>query len=673
MTTRESFCLLLYLFKGLDVLGVHGVGSVHLSMESRYEFACVDHVETDQHSHCSTLTISCDEDEHIQINEDGISHGMINTTRPDGQCSNNITVCKTFIHGCCAADGYSSIEKPSRDDSQPVRDKCDQTRKCSVVPSELNFLTTKEFLMVEYNCVEDQMIDICGYKTGTLLTRQNRSRITYSHSDGMTEDSRKSCHCDVSSLPVVNMTVNLVDVKLGSKDKNCTPARLKISNSLDLASGQLSNLSLKTAEPFTVELDVYFDNPPSIWIEVEAPGGNVTVNCSSRTYALETNIGKANDTSGNLNTTEFQRREESCIPSFATTIAVPVAAVVFLIAVLIIVLAVRYRLRKTSTQEFKALDRASANTQRIPSYYTVEPHALEDGRTSSFNETNAGLNYPATAAALKQNLTPNDVTTGIELDRLTVPKVSYYERISMSDIQSDPNVKNKLTASGVAVHGEMENDRRNIQDVNMVKEREKKDGVSPAAYDKLTFTLPPACKLPHYQGLVLDDEAAEDMKKHTADPTSITDDGKSQNVNLATSIEASTHTTDQIGVVHEEKGNTAYLTVVNSGNSHTAFLSNELADGGNGCTVDDTLVATETKTNNADSTVANSAKNHMMDLTVAGAVQSYTTDPTADDDGTSHTVDSAGAGEVQSHIADPTVSNDRNSKNMGKALVANVL
>ena len=173
------------------------------------------------------------------------------------------------------------------------------------------------------------------------------------------------------------------------------------------------------------------------------------------------------------------------------------------------------RFRKNSTQEFMALDKASADTQRLPSYYTVEPHAIGDGRISSLSDTNNSLNNPAatgsTAAALKQNLNPNDVTTDIEMNRLNVPKISYYDRISMSDIQSDPNVGNKPTASGVAEQGKMENDRQSVQVVNMAKDRERKGGVSPAAYDKLTFTLPPACKLPHY---------------HTANPVLVPDDGK---------------------------------------------------------------------------------------------------------------------------------------------------
>ena len=173
------------------------------------------------------------------------------------------------------------------------------------------------------------------------------------------------------------------------------------------------------------------------------------------------------------------------------------------------------RFRKNSTQEFKALDKASPDTQRLPSYYTVESHAIGDGRISSLSDTNNSLNNTAatgsTAAALKQNLNPNDVITDIEMDRLNVPKISYYDRISMSDIQSDPNVGNKPTASGVAEQGKMENDRQSVQVVNMAKDRERKGGVSPAAYDKLTFTLPPACKLPHY---------------HTANPVRGPDDGK---------------------------------------------------------------------------------------------------------------------------------------------------
>lgn len=127
-------------------------------MESKQEYACVDHVENDKHNHCSTLTISCDEGEHIQINEDGISYAMMNISRLDGQCLSNISVCKTFIKGCCASDGYTKIEKPSRDDSQPVRDTCDRKRECSIVPSKLVFLRPKEVLMVEYICVKGKQI-----------------------------------------------------------------------------------------------------------------------------------------------------------------------------------------------------------------------------------------------------------------------------------------------------------------------------------------------------------------------------------------------------------------------------------------------------------------------------------------------------------------------------------
>ena len=139
--------------KNRTIYFVFHTGSV-LIMGSKYEFACVDHVENDLQRHCSTLMISCDEGEYIQINKGGIYHGMITTSRPDGQCSNNITVCKTFTQGCCASDGYSSIENPSRDDSQPVRDTCDRKRECLIVPSELNFLRPQEFLMVHYICVK---------------------------------------------------------------------------------------------------------------------------------------------------------------------------------------------------------------------------------------------------------------------------------------------------------------------------------------------------------------------------------------------------------------------------------------------------------------------------------------------------------------------------------------
>ena len=133
--------------KNRTIYFVFYTGSL-LIMGSKLEFACVDHVEKD----CSTLTISCDEGEHIQTGD--IYHGMINANRPDGQCSNNITVCKTFPQGCCTSDGYSSTENPSRDDSQPVRDTCDQKTECLIVPSKLHFLRPKEFLLVHYICVK---------------------------------------------------------------------------------------------------------------------------------------------------------------------------------------------------------------------------------------------------------------------------------------------------------------------------------------------------------------------------------------------------------------------------------------------------------------------------------------------------------------------------------------
>ena len=170
-------------------------------------------------------------------------------------------------------------------------------------------------------------------------------------------------------------------------------------------------------------------------------------------------------------------------------------------------------------------------------------------------------------------------------------------------------------------------------------------------------------------------EAAEDLKNHTADPISTADDEKSPDVNLATAEGVNTHTSNQTGIVHDDKSDTAYmyLNVSSNENSYTSYLKTELADGGHGSTVNDTLVAEETITNNANSKVADNTKNHMMNSTAAGVVQNYTTDPIAAGGGTSHTADSAGAGEMQSQTADPIVSDNRNSHTMGKALVTNVL
>ena len=122
--------------------------------KAEVEFACVDQGNEDGTSHCFTLAATCREDEKIQI--DHIHYGVKNS----GNCSTNITNCKTFLEGCCAYTSTDEIDHISPSEVWLIFDQCEGKRNCSFEPTEIGLkeLKSKDFLMFEYFCVNGKVL-----------------------------------------------------------------------------------------------------------------------------------------------------------------------------------------------------------------------------------------------------------------------------------------------------------------------------------------------------------------------------------------------------------------------------------------------------------------------------------------------------------------------------------
>ena len=137
-----------------------------------------------------------------------------------------------------------------------------------------------------------------------------------------------------------------------------------------------------------------------------------------------------------------------------------------------------------------------------PLYHVLEPHSLEDGacnsvQNASINTTQKDLTLAGgnSTSALEHTVTSNNIN-----DKTKNPRISHYDQISMDTMCTDSYVRytkyNVDNESEICVAGEQLDRQRNLADVTQVAK--KREDVTPSAYDTLTFSKAPVCKLATY-------------------------------------------------------------------------------------------------------------------------------------------------------------------------------
>ena len=144
----------------------------------------------------------------------------------------------------------------------------------------------------------------------------------------------------------------------------------------------------------------------------------------------------------------------------------------------------------------------------------IEAHDLEihvrNSRPRSVSDNNTGIHQTNTGTPtnkLQTNTETDNVT-----NQLNPPVVPHYERISLSTTNDDPSVR--YTSYNVEQPTDISQQTENL-DMNTTEignecvtsendhsgtngEKETTESVSPAGYNKLTFSKPPRYKLPTY-------------------------------------------------------------------------------------------------------------------------------------------------------------------------------
>ena len=112
---------------------------------------------------------------------------------------------------------------------------------------------------------------MCVETATTLITQQTNLIYTSQHADADSKDMRRKCICDISpTYENTSVELKLIDVSLMDKNLSCTATKLKLSDSVLLACGVFTGLSLTLKESFTIELEMSTREPPDIiWISVK--------------------------------------------------------------------------------------------------------------------------------------------------------------------------------------------------------------------------------------------------------------------------------------------------------------------------------------------------------------------------------------------------------------------